>query len=84
MPVPTWEASLARAAARLTTTSWKKSVGGQDIPEVLVLSYVYALPAGKGHYVGGNSKLADAILGHWQFSGIQSYTQGTPADPSAR
>jgi len=56
----------------------EKAVGGQDIPEVLVLSYVYALPAGKGHYVGGNNKLADAILGHWQFSGIQSYTQGTP------
>ena len=59
----------------------EKAVGGQDIPEVLVLSYVYALPAGKGHYVGGNSKLADAILGHWQFSGIQSYTQGTPVGP---
>jgi hypothetical protein len=59
----------------------EKAVGNQDIPEVLVLSYVYALPAGKGHYVGGNSKLADAILGHWQFSGIQSYTQGTPVGP---
>ena len=58
----------------------EKAVGNQDIPEVLVLSYVYALPAGKGHYVGGNSKVADAILGHWQFSGIQSYTQGTPTN----
>ena len=60
----------------------EKAVGNQDIPEVLVLSYVYALPAGKGHYVGGNSKLADAIIGHWQFSGIQSYTQGTPIGPN--
>jgi hypothetical protein len=56
----------------------EKAVGGQDIPNVLVLSYVYALPAGKGHFLGGDSKLADAIIGHWQFSGIQSYTQGTP------
>ena len=56
----------------------EKAVGTQDIPQQLVLSYVYQLPAGKGHYLGGNSKLADAIIGHWQFSGIQSYIQGTP------
>lgn len=56
----------------------EKAVGGQDIPKQLVISYVYQLPFGKGrHFVPSNNVL-NAIVSGWQFSGIQSYIQGTP------
>ncbi len=56
----------------------EKAVGVQDIPNQLVISYVYQLPFGAGHRLGSSNKVASALLSGWQFSGIQSYTQGTP------
>ncbi len=59
----------------------EKAVGGQDIPNQLVISYVYQLPLGAGHRFGNSNKVASALVSGWQFSGIQSYTQGTPVGP---
>jgi hypothetical protein len=56
----------------------EKAVGGQDIPNQLVLSYVYNLPFGDGHRLSSGSKVVDALVSGWRFSGIQSYVQGTP------
>ncbi len=39
---------------------------------------MYALPFGKGHFLSTNNRIADAIIGGWQLSGIQQYSAGTP------
>jgi hypothetical protein len=54
------------------------STGTQDIPKQLAITYVYQLPFGKGHRFGGGNKVVSALASGWQFSGIQTYTQGTP------
>jgi hypothetical protein len=58
-----------------------KSVGGQDIPNDIVMSYVYQLPFGAGHKLSSNNKVADALISGWRFSGIQTYIQSTPLGP---
>lgn len=55
-----------------------KAVGGQDIPKQLVISYVYQLPFGSGRHFAPSNKVLSALVSGWQFSGIQSYVQGTP------
>lgn len=59
----------------------EKAVGLQDIPQDLVFSYVYELPFGKGHSLGSSNKVVSALVSGWQFSGIQSYIEGTPTGP---
>lgn len=59
----------------------EKAVGLQDIPNQLVISYVYQLPFGAGHKLGSGNKVVSALVSGWQFSGIQSYVQGTPEGP---
>jgi hypothetical protein len=55
----------------------QKALSFQDTPHMLVLSYLYQLPAGPGkkylnHGVGGK------VLGGWQIGGVQRYQSGTP------
>lgn len=59
----------------------EKAVGLQDIPNQLVISYVYQLPFGAGHRLGSGNKVVSALVSGWQFSGIQSYVQGKPLGP---
>ena len=43
------------------------SVDGEDIPQSLVLNYVYELPFGRGKKFGGNmNRAVDAVVGGWQ------------------
>jgi hypothetical protein len=57
----------------------EKSVDGNDVPQSLVLSYIYQLPFGRGEKFGSTmSGPANAILGGWQFSGITSFKSGIP------
>jgi hypothetical protein len=57
----------------------EKSVDGADIPQSLVISYIYELPIGKGKAIGSNlSKPVDAVVGGWQISGISTFKQGFP------
>jgi hypothetical protein len=47
------------------------SVDGDDIPQSLVLNYVYDLPVGRGKRIGGGmNAIADEVVGGWQVSGI--------------
>jgi hypothetical protein len=56
-----------------------KSVDGGDIPQSLVASYSYQLPIGRGKTVGsGMSRVADAIVGGWEVSGIATFKAGIP------
>ncbi|HWQ54641.1 MAG TPA: TonB-dependent receptor [Bryobacteraceae bacterium] len=46
---------------------------------VLVFNYVYELPFGRGRqFLSGMNKLADAVVGGWQVSGISTYQTGAP------
>ncbi len=55
----------------------EKSISSQDIPQMVVLSYIYELPFGRGRkYL--NHGVASAVLGGWQIGGIQRYQSGQP------
>ena len=55
------------------------SLDGDDIPESLVLNYVYELPVGRGKKLGGGmNRVGDAIVGGWEVSGITTAQSGFP------
>jgi hypothetical protein len=55
----------------------QKALSYQDTPHMLVLSYIYELPAGPGKkYL--NHGVASKVLGGWQVGGVQRYQSGTP------
>jgi len=55
----------------------QKAPSFQDTPHMLVLSYIYELPAGPGKkYL--NHGVASKVLGGWQIGGVQRYQSGTP------
>jgi len=55
------------------------SVDGDDIPQSLVLNYVYELPFGRSKtFGGGMNAVEDAFLGGWQFNGITTVQSGFP------
>ena len=47
-------------------------------PHVVNLLWVYDLPFGKHGMLGKNSRVVDAIAGHWQLSAITTYRDGAP------
>lgn len=56
----------------------EKSVSYQDIPHILVLSYIYELPAGKGKKFLNKGGITDKVLGGWQVAGVHRYQSGQP------
>jgi hypothetical protein len=57
----------------------EKSVDGSDIPHSLVASYIYRLPVGRGEAFGsGMGRIANAVLGGWELSGIATFKSGIP------
>jgi hypothetical protein len=55
------------------------SVDGDDIPQSLVMNYVYQLPVGRGKSLGGTmNPVADAVVGGWEVSGITTVQSGFP------
>jgi len=57
----------------------ERAVSGYDIPHVFQFSYVYQLPFGKGHKLGGNwNGLMEAVLGGWQTNGLWRFDAGMP------
>ena len=60
-------------------TAAEKSLNLDDIPQSLVLSYIYQLPVGRGKHFGTNmGKVADAAVGGWQVSGVSTFKSGFP------
>jgi hypothetical protein len=56
-----------------------KSISNQDLPQNLVVSYLYQLPVGRGkHFLGNANGVVDRIVGGWQIGGIQRYESGQP------
>ena len=55
------------------------AVDSTDIPQSVVLNYVYEIPVGKGKKLGsGMNSVEDAVVGGWQFSGISNFKAGFP------
>jgi hypothetical protein len=55
------------------------SVDGDDIPQSLVLNYVYDLPVGRGkRFGGGMNAVEDAVAGGWEVTGITTAQSGFP------
>jgi len=73
-----WTNSSAQSVQNWYDTSLEKSLMIDDIPHALVASYIYELPVGRGKKLAPSSKLADAIVGGWQISGITSLKDGFP------
>jgi hypothetical protein len=56
-----------------------KAISDQDLPQNLVLSYVYQLPVGPGKKFMSNSNgFVGRLVGGWAVSGIQRYESGQP------
>ncbi len=54
-----------------------RSLTAIDAPHLIHAYGVYRLPFGKGK-IGGNSDLVNWLAGGWQFSGIYTYSSGSP------
>ncbi len=48
-----------------------------DTPQRVVFSYVYDLPAGRGHQLFSHG-IASQILGNWRTSGVYTFSSGLP------
>ena len=55
-----------------------KSVSLQDIPNTIVLSYLYELPFGRGKLFLNRGGWVNQVIGGWQLGGIQRYESSTP------
>lgn len=50
-----------------------------DTRHMITVDWVYLLPFGRGnHFFGSANGVVDALIGGWQFSGIQRWTSGLP------
>jgi hypothetical protein len=56
----------------------EKSIVSFDYPQVLKLTWIYALPLGHGQRWMNSSGLADRIFSGWQLTAIQRYGSGDP------
>ncbi len=73
-----WTNWSAQTVRNWYDTSMEKSLMIDDIPHSLVTSYIYELPVGKGKALAPQSRIADAIIGGWQISGISTFKDGFP------
>lgn len=55
----------------------EKTVSGEDIPQRLVVNYLYELPFGRGKKFLSSGPLS-VILGGWEFSGISTFSKERP------
>ncbi|HVW86950.1 MAG TPA: hypothetical protein VHB50_19825, partial [Bryobacteraceae bacterium] len=65
------------SAVSVDFKNWDKGRSAFDVPQRLVLSYVYELPFGRGKQFGGGvSGAADKLIGGWQVTGISTFAAG--------
>jgi hypothetical protein len=56
----------------------ERSVAGFDVPHMLIASWTYELPFGKGKKYSTGSSPLDALVGNWAVNGIYSVRSGEP------
>jgi outer membrane receptor protein involved in Fe transport len=57
-----------------------KGPAATDLPQIFSTAWVYTLPFGEGEKFSSQSKLVNAVIGHWNLNGILSLSSGTPFD----
>lgn len=58
----------------------ERSLSGYDIPQSLVVSYIYELPLGKNKPLLNKNAVVNAIVGGWQVNGLTTFQSGTPME----
>lgn len=63
--------------------SWRpklnRAVSDFDTRHLVTLDWIYALPVGRGKAVlGHSSRIVDAMVGQWQWSGLSRWSSGLP------
>jgi hypothetical protein len=67
--------------ANSVDTQLQKDLDCFDRPQILNFNWVYQIPIGRGHYLGGNMpRFANAILGGWQHNAVFFVWEGVPWD----
>jgi hypothetical protein len=62
----------------------ERSISAHDIPQAVALAMLYELPVGKGKPIGSSmNKVAEAVVGGWQVSGLIRVQNGIPDPMSA-
>jgi len=85
----TWSKSLDTVGDGTGDTSappytyyWRQTMYGPssfNVPQRVVLSYVYLLPFGAGRkYLATTNRLTNGLIGGWQLSGIGTFESGRP------
>ena len=60
----------------------ERSLSTFDVPQTFQVSYVYALPVGRGRrFLGSSSRLVDGFLGGWTTNGVWRLRAGRPLVP---
>lgn len=57
--------------------NYNRSLESNDVPQRLVMSYMWEVPFGKGKRFLSNG-LASSVVGNWQISGITVFQKGIP------
>ena len=55
-----------------------RSVSDYDLTHNFISSWVYQLPFGRGSLLSTHNRVADLILGDWQFNGVAALHSGIP------
>ena len=56
-----------------------RGVSDFDVRHLITADWVYQLPFGRGqHFAGGASRPVNALIGGWQFSGLNRWSSGLP------
>ena len=74
-----WEGPTARSFLDHYNRKLERSVSSWDVPQRLVVNYLYELPFGKGkRLLSGLPAIANLIVSGWQVNGITTFQSGTP------
>ncbi len=62
--------------------TYDRGVSDYDVPQRLVVSYVYQLPFGRGkQFLANSGRTEDYVIGGWQLNGITTFTKGQYSTP---
>lgn len=85
IPSPNWGGfSGASFQIGLPQNYWdpkgERSLSGYDIPQTLVVSYIYQIPLGQGKPLLNKGGVLNSIVGGWQINGLTTFQSGTPVE----
>ena len=58
----------------------ERALASFDVPQTLVVSYIYELPFGKGKPFLNKNPIVSKIIGGWQINGLTTFQSGSPVE----